>query len=103
MASIPPRPTTIADRRAEAKSMILILLPQVKSGFPISSEGLTKLENPNTVRVPDYSNPIGAVLIVASFVERVHKADGILFARKRSLRNIGNDTIDDCCDLSGES
>ena len=57
----------------------------------------------NAIGISNYANLVGAVLVVASFVEWIHKADGILFARKRSLRNIGNDTIDDCCDLSGES
>ena len=60
-------------------------------------------KNPNTVRVPDYSNLIGAVLVVTSFVERIHKADGILFARKWSLRNIGDNSVFNGCDLSSES
>ena len=60
-------------------------------------------ENPNAIGISNHANLIVAVLVVTSFVERIHKANGILFAREWSFRDIGNDTIDDCCDLSGES
>jgi len=57
----------------------------------------------NTIGISNHANFVGAVLVVASFVERIHKADGVLCVRKRSLRDIGNNTIDDSCDLSSKS